>query len=194
MLNQARVEREIESKYRRVASTTSQDPTTQSRLSQLQYATSKFADLECAAQVMELDEQVGADVIASASAMRRSAQDGARALCIAMHAIARGPELGHDYVVRAASKALSKDLGDFNSLTGVSASLLEEFEKHEERSSGKDAHKSGASARPNGQQGTCYFCRLPGHVAAACPSAERARAVLRQQDEGAPPAPANPPA
>ena len=93
-MDEAHADREVMFKYRKLASIASTDATTQAHLSQLQYATAKMGEIERSSIVMERRYSDLPEVTKDAAAVRRSAVEGAMALSICMHAIARGRSSG----------------------------------------------------------------------------------------------------
>ena len=172
MLDEIGAERETLERYRRTAPLSSSDSTTQARIGQLQYAAGKMAECARSANFLQRQLSGNAEVTAQTGVIRHAAESGTKALNIVMAAWARGPELGHDFVVRAASKAMAKDLDDFHSVTGFSAALAEELDKRE------SALASKLAMAPPGQQPQqrfnaqlqCSNCAGLGHVAPACSS------------------------
>ena len=160
-----RAERAIDAKYRRMPTIAPTDPIARSRVTQLQYVASKFADMDRSAAVLasQYPPERFPDIAAFAEAHSAAAEDGVRSLFIVMSALAR-PELGEPEMVRAATRALSKDLHDFSSVSGVSATLEEEIEKRESA-----LQAAALRAQRDMSTMTCHICNQVGHIATYCP-------------------------
>lgn len=194
-------EREVTTKYRKLAGVSSTDPVTQARISQMQYATSKFAEVERLATVMAKQLPPGSEegLTSYATQIRSAADSGARALAITMFAVARGPELGEGFVVRAAGRAMNKDIADFSATAGISSVLDEEFEKRETALATAKTTATGAARTPNPNHKdlTCHICNRVGHIAMNCirdaPTARpKTKAPAAAQSASAPPEPSPP--
>ncbi len=171
-----RAERAVEEKYRRLSQFTAFDPIARARLAQLQYTVGKLAEMDRSAVILasQFPEQQFPQVAAFAAQHRAAANDGTRSLFIVMSALAR-PELGEPEMVRAATRAMAKDLPDFSAVSGVSAALEEEIEKRE---------TALAAAAARAQPVTCHACFQVGHIAPNCPN----RASKPQQTQPTKPA------
>ena len=169
-------EREILTKYRKMSQVASSDPVASARIAQLQYVSAKLADVERVAAVMARQMPAGtsAELAAYPAQIRAAADSGARALAIAISAVARGPDLGDVFVVRAAGRAMTKDISDYGTVSGVSSLLDEEFEKRESVMAATAAKSSGATARtvagpnPRHRDLTCHTCGRVGHIMSDC--------------------------
>ena len=169
--DEVRAEREVEAKYRKLGQITSAEPVARARIAQLQYSASKIAEMDRAASVLASRFPADAypDVAAFATAHSTAASDGVRALTIVMCALAR-PELGEPEMVRAASRALSKDLSDFSSISGLSSALEDEIEKRE----AAIAAAAQRAVQRDTSHLTCHICSQVGHIAPYCPSKGKA--------------------
>ena len=181
------------SKMRRTTGLASTDPTTQQRLSHMQYASGKLGEIVRSASFLERQYGDDPEMPEHARELRKTAEDGMRALGIAMSAAARGPDLGHEFVVRAATRAIAKDLTDFSPTMGFSATLAEELDKREQYLATKVVTAGPAPQAATGESGggplLCHNCGGRGHFTPTCTSkggGMYAAYLASQQQQGKP--------
>ncbi|MFN0318605.1 MAG: hypothetical protein ACKVQA_26565 [Burkholderiales bacterium] len=170
-------EREIEEKYRTMnaAPTVAADEASRTRSMLMQYPAAKFARVEYSAAVLEKRFGGDAEIAALAGEIRRQAGYGAFALSVVLQATAavRGQGQGGvslEGAMRAASRALTKDLPDFAGLSSISPSLQEELERQESRA----PRTAGVGARTTAMPHiTCFNCYQRGHFMDQCTAPPR---------------------
>ena len=168
-LDEASAERESNEKYRRTAPT-SNDPATQGRITQLNYAIDKMTQADRVASFLTRHFDEDAEIVDRANEIRVLLDKGITAVGVLIQGTVRANELGPDRIVKAASKALAHDLPDFAKATGFSTAMEDEMDKLEAT---KPAQAAAAAATSSGDPHRDLICRTcggRGHITPFCPS------------------------